>query len=171
MHYMLGRGLLRVSSSSASSSSDSEKASDDETRDDLMLLRQAESEELPRRKQEKVSPPPRRVQSAPAGPVHSQERVLSFLSASQDCRDTRNERLLVGAFPPMTKWDYPVIQFIEKVYGIDVNQLYRASDTPIRIKRGDIDGVSRGVGERGSYGSFIEIMDSLEIRTILPLCT
>lgn len=91
---------------------------------------------------------------------------------SQGYDDSAVENLLVETFLSITHRDYPVLDFIEKVYKIDVINLPR--DLELWIRGLDLDSFSRGIdaappgatvgsslGERGSDAPFIRIMDSL----------
>ncbi|OCH83561.1 hypothetical protein OBBRIDRAFT_563771, partial [Obba rivulosa] len=135
----------------------------DELRDKLTPLLRFDSEDLPKRVRQVT--PPFQIHSAPALPVggtpHKQN--LSSVETSQGYNDERVERYLADQFLPITQREYPIVDFIEKVYGIDAAHLYKPSKVPIHIKKNDIKEFSKGggVGERGSYDAFIKIMLSL----------
>ncbi|OCH86553.1 hypothetical protein OBBRIDRAFT_806715 [Obba rivulosa] len=151
----------RPSSSSASNYSDedvnmsdshsSHGSNNDESHDKLMPLSPIGSERLPERRH--VTPSPRHAQSVM--PQHS------TLSSSGEHTTEAEPELGEDIGRDRRQKDYPILDFIEHIYGVDAKRIYRPSATPIHIERGLINMFCGASNERESYNKFIKIMTSL----------
>ncbi|OCH84500.1 hypothetical protein OBBRIDRAFT_829444 [Obba rivulosa] len=144
------------------SASQTDKESyDDESRDEVMPLPLAESEGLPKCRQ--VTPPPRHAQSAPDGILGSthHKQNLTSVKTRTGYMDAMVEKYLADNFPPITRRDCPIIDFIQHIYGIDVNHIHNPSNGPIYIAKDLVNKFCTAPNERRSYDMFFEIMTSL----------